>query len=181
MIGRATASSRAVRFCSVWLETWPSESPVPSPGGLEHEPPLRDDLQPVRARAGERLLRLAERYDEQPGATLEPVQAPDERVRLVDGLRAGERHAGEVDERAAQATAHHPVGRDRRVDAAGHQRDSPAAHPHRQPALPRQAAGEDEHLSLVDLDKDLGLRVAEVDREPVRLLDLAADEDGELG
>ena len=59
-IGRFTASSSAVMFGSVWLETWPSESPVTSAGRvqpprqrlgrLEHQPPLGDDLQPVRAR-----------------------------------------------------------------------------------------------------------------------------------
>jgi hypothetical protein len=33
--------------------------------GLEHQPPLGDDLQPVGARAGQGLLRLAERHHEQ--------------------------------------------------------------------------------------------------------------------
>ena len=57
-IGSRTASSSAVMFGSVWLDTWPSESPVTSARGvqprgerlgrLEHQPPLRHHLQPVR-------------------------------------------------------------------------------------------------------------------------------------
>ena len=58
-IGSLTASSSAVMFASVWLATWPSESPVTSAsartrarhrlGGLQHQPALRHDLQPARA------------------------------------------------------------------------------------------------------------------------------------
>ena len=58
-IGSPVASSSAVMLVSVWLLTWPSESPVTSarsmqppgqdlPGG-QHQAPLRDDLQPARA------------------------------------------------------------------------------------------------------------------------------------
>jgi hypothetical protein len=86
-----------------------------------------------------------------------------------------------MQERAAQPAPHHPVGGDRRVDAAGHQHDRPAAHPHRKAALPRQPAGEHEHLVLVDFDEDLGVRAGEVDRQPVRGLHLAADDHRELG
>jgi hypothetical protein len=82
---------------------------------------------------------------------------------------------------AAQPAPHHSVGGDRRVNPAGHQRDRPAAHAHRQPALSRLPAGEHEHLPLVDLDEDLGVRVGEVDRQPVCLLHLAADDHREFG
>ena len=76
-IGSRTASSSAVMFGSVWLDTWPRESPVTSagrvqPGGerlgrLEHQPPLRHHLEPPRPGGGQRLLRLAERHHVQPG------------------------------------------------------------------------------------------------------------------
>ena len=75
-MGSPTASSRAARLVSVWLLTCPSESPVTSAAapsrtgqhltGLEHEPPLGDDLQPARTRGRQPLLRLAERDHEQP-------------------------------------------------------------------------------------------------------------------
>jgi hypothetical protein len=85
-----------------------------------------------------------------------------------------------MEEHAAQAAAHHPVGGDRGVDPAGHQHDRAAAHPDRQPALARLAAGEHEHLAGVDLDEDLRVRVLEADLEPVGLVHLAADEHVEL-
>jgi len=149
--------------------------------GLEHQPPLRHDLQPVGPRGEQRLLRLPERHHEQPRTALEPVQPADQRVGLVDRLRPGQRHPGEVQEVAAQPAPHHPVRGDRRVDAAGHQRDRPAAHPDRQSALARLPAGEHEHLALVDLDEDLRVRVLEVHRQPVRLLHRPADDHRELG
>jgi hypothetical protein len=86
-----------------------------------------------------------------------------------------------VQEVTAQPAPHHPVSGDRRVNAAGHQRDRPAAHPDRQAALSRLPAGEHEHLVLVHLDEDLGVRVLQVDRQPVRRLYLTADDDRELG
>jgi hypothetical protein len=147
---------------------------------LEHQPPLRHDLQPVRAGGRQRLLGLAERHHEQPRSALEPVQPAYQRVGLVDRFGAGQRHAGEMQEEAAQATPHHPVRGHRRVDAAGHERDTAAAHPHRQPALPGQDVGEHEDLIGVHLDVDRGVRVGEVDRQPVRVLDFPADQHGQL-
>ena len=148
--------------------------------GLEHQPPLRHDQQPVRAGGLQGLLRLAERHHEQPRPALEPVEAADQRVGLVDRLRAGQRHAGEVQEEAAQAAAHHPVGGHRGVDAARHQHDAAAAHPDRQAALSRHPPGEDEHLLLIHLDEHRGVRAGQVDPQPVRLLDLPADAHAQL-
>jgi len=85
-----------------------------------------------------------------------------------------------MQEKAAQAAPHHPVRRDRGIDAAGHERDSAAAHPHRQPALTGQVIGEHEHLVAVHLDEYGGGRVGQVNREPVRLLDLPPDQHGQL-
>jgi hypothetical protein len=85
-----------------------------------------------------------------------------------------------MEEIAAQAAAHHPVPGHRRVDAAGHQHHRAPAHPHRQPALSRHSLGEHEHLVAVHLDEDLGVGAGQVDREPVRLLDLPADKHREL-
>jgi 3-deoxy-7-phosphoheptulonate synthase len=81
--------------------------------GLEHEPALGDDLQPARARGRQPLLCLAERHHEQPGPALVAVQLVHQPVGLVHRLGPGQRHAGEVQEIAAQAAAHHPVGGDR--------------------------------------------------------------------
>jgi hypothetical protein len=50
---------------------------------------------------------------EQPGAALVAVQLVHQPVGLVHRLGPGQRHAGEVQEIAAQAAAHHPVGGDR--------------------------------------------------------------------
>jgi 3-deoxy-7-phosphoheptulonate synthase len=133
-------------------------------GRPEHQPPLRHYLEPARSRGGEGLLRLAERHHVQPGAALEPVEPAHQRVGLVDRLGPGQRQAGKVQEHAAQPALHHPVRGYRRVDAAGQQHDRAAAHPDRQPALPRLPAGEHEHLLGVDLDEDLRLRVLERNR-----------------
>ena len=54
--------------------------------GLQHQPALGDDRQPLRAGGLDGLLGLAEGDDPQPGPALEPVELPDQRVRLVDGL-----------------------------------------------------------------------------------------------
>ena len=102
-----------------------------------HQPPLREHLEPAGARGGEPPLRRAEGDDVQARAALEAVEPPDERVGLVDRLRARERAAGEVDEVAAQARASSsgrrpPASRARPTAARAPARSSrPAARPRR--------------------------------------------------
>ena len=120
-----------------------------------HQPPLRQHLQPPRAGRRQLPLRLAERDDEEAGAALEAVEPRDLGVRLVDRLRPRERTAAEVHEVAAEAALHHPVGRDRGVDAAGEQDYRAAARPDRESAAPGELLGIGEDLVLVDLEIDL--------------------------
>ncbi len=157
-----------------------AEAPGERLTGLQHQPPLRHDQQPVRAGRGQRLLCLAERHHEEPRPALEPVQLADQRVGLVDRFGSGERQAREMHEEAAQPAAHHPVSRHRRVDAARHEHHAPAAHPDREATLAGHSAGEYEDLFGVDFDEDLGAGMGEVDAEPVRLLNLPADQHAQL-
>jgi hypothetical protein len=86
-----------------------------------------------------------------------------------------------VQEAAVQPPPHHPVGRDRRVDAAG-QQDKPApAHPDRQATLAREAVRVQEDLRLIDLDMEREVGVPQVDRVAVGALDPASDRDRQLG
>src|SRR5205823_6619378 len=66
--------------------------------GLEHQPPLRHDLQPAGAGCREALLRLAERDHEQPGLALEPVQLVVASSAEVAGNRLSRRRARTANE-----------------------------------------------------------------------------------
>src|SRR5439155_18450876 len=77
----------------------------------------------------------------------------------------------EVNEVTAKPALQHPVGRDRRVDAAGEEHERPPARPDRQAGAAAQLLGEDEDLVPVDLDEDLEVRRVEVDSESELVLD----------
>ena len=150
-------------------------------GGLEHQATLSDDLQPFVARTLQLLLGLAEGHHEQARTHLVTVQPADQAVSLVDGLRPGERHPGEVQEIDLQTAADHPVRCDGGIDSARHQHQTASAHSAGQPPLPGDAVGEHEHLILVHLHVQGVVGVFEVHPVPVGIDDPCTQVTGQLG
>src|SRR5699024_5670621 len=126
------------------------------------------------------LLGLTEGDHEQTGPHLVAVDLTHQAVSLVDGLRAGEGHPGEVQEVDLEAASDHPVRGHRGVDTARHQHQATPTHPRGQPALAGDALGEHERFVLVHLHVQDVVRALEVHPVAMGLDDLRAQVPGQF-
>ena len=124
-------------------------------GDLQHQAPLRSSCSRPAPAAAIRRWASPKGTTKQPRAALEAVELRDVRVGLVDRLGPRVRAAAEVDEVAAQAALHRPVGGDGRVDPAREQDERAAGDADGEAAAAGELLGEREDLALVDLEEDL--------------------------
>jgi len=125
----------------------------------DHEPAVEDDAQRGRAGGDDRLLDLAERHQQQPGAQLIARQDPRQLRHLVDGGAVLQGKGVEVDGEDGASPLHQAPGRYRRVDPAREQGR------HASGAADRKAARsglalegvEDAVVEHLDVDGELGV------------------------